>query len=288
MFELSEVQIEISGLCNSLCSYCDWQDRTIGKQHMNTALALRLLDECKELGVTRVRLHGIGESTIHPDILKIIQYGESLGVPHSLSTNCHNLKGEIAEVISETKGLHFILAVPWVMNEKFVDRCVWNAIDFLSRNPKCHNIHLQMVMAESAHKYYERFVSAFLPFAEKLDNVFLHLKNPATWPTEKPNLGFIETGLREHPKVILGELATPFSVGKNCRTPESMLMVLASGDVAPCCVSGIDWKIGNVTDRTLKEVWDGEEMRRVRELWRSSDDSVPCGVCRKRTDCVSV
>lgn len=284
MFELSEVQIELTGICNARCDYCDWQKREIGRQHMATALALRLLDECKALGVTTLRYHGLGESLLHPDLLQIIRYGESLRLPHSLSTNCYNLRGELAEEMARIEGLHFILAVPWVMGGRFVDRCIENATAFLASRPANHRVHIQMVTHENAHQYYRRFVDTFLPFAESTPNVFLHLKSPVTWPTDTPNVGFIETELRGNPKVILGELATPVSIGKDCRMPETLLMVLADGEIVPCCISAVSWGIGNAHALTLREAWRGAEMERVRELWRAKSDLLPCGYCLKRVD----
>jgi hypothetical protein len=68
--------------------------------------------------------------------------------------------------------------------------------------------------------------------------------------------------------------------------PDRFLMVLADGTCVPCCVGMDEWGLGSVVGRTLREVWESPEMGRVRDLWRAADDSIPCGRCKNRTDCI--
>lgn len=285
--KLDEVQIELSGICNATCVYCTWQLRTVGKQFMDKTLALRLLDECKEMGVSMVRYHGLGESTIHPNLIEIMRHGEKLGFDHSISTNCFVLRKTLAEEIGALENLSLILAIPWVMHNKFVDTCVTNALDYLSVKPKNKRIHIQMVCHENATGHYARLVETFLPFVERCDNAYLHLKQPVTWPNDDiPNKGFVNLELAGHPKVILDQRETPLSIGSGCSMPMRFLMVLADGTVVPCCVGMDSWGLGSVVNRNLKDVWDSSEMQDIRTKWRNLDDSIPCGKCKKRTDCI--
>jgi radical SAM protein with 4Fe4S-binding SPASM domain len=286
-YQLEEVQIELSGICNATCVYCTWQKRTVGKQHMEKLLALRLLDEAKELGVQRIRYHGLGESTMHPDLIEIMNRGEELGFDHSISTNCYKLKDELATEVAKLKNLSLILAIPWVMHDRFVDVCVNNVLDYLCLSSENRKVHIQMVCHENAKGHYRRCVDTFLTYVERRENAFLHLKQPVTWPNDTPNTGFFDAELAAHPKVIYDDRATPLSISKGCNMPERFLMVLADGTVVPCCVGMDEWGLGSVAERPLREVWESSEMERVRELWRSADDSIPCGHCKKRTDCIT-
>jgi radical SAM protein with 4Fe4S-binding SPASM domain len=252
---------------------------------MDKSLAIRLLDEAKDLGVSVIRYHGLGESTIHPHLVEIIHHGESLQFDHSISTNCFTLKSKLADELRTIEGLSIILAIPWVMHEKFVNICVDNALDYLTIPSKNKKIHIQMVCHENATAHYDRCVQTFLPYVERTANAYLHLKQPVTWPNDSPNKGFIRSELFSHPKVISDTRATPLSIAKGCTMPDRFLMVLADGTCVPCCVGMDNWGLGNAKDKTIREIWNSSEMATIRAKWLSSDDSIPCGRCKKRTDC---
>lgn len=291
--KLDEIQIELAGLCNATCVYCTWQKRETGKQLMDRDLALGLLQEAKEMDVQSVRYHGVGESTLHPDLIEIITLGEHLGLNHSISTNCYTLRGDLANGLKKVHGLALILAIPWVMPEKFVNVCINNAIDYIAGGFDNHRLHIQMVCHENAVEHYRRCVDLFLPFVERSPNAYLHLKQPVTWPSDSPNRGFINDDLRNHPKVIHDHRVTPVSIGAGCNMPERFLMIHADGNCVPCCVGIEDWGLGSVgvANRStsvagLKEVWQSSRMEMIRGLWKAQDDSIPCGHCKKRTDCL--
>jgi MoaA/NifB/PqqE/SkfB family radical SAM enzyme len=143
-----------------------------------------------------------------------------------------------------------------------------------------------MVCHMDARQCYDRFISTFLPVAEKHSNVFLHLKQPVTWPSDTPNKGFVDEALRHNPKVIFDDRATPLSIGKGCTQPDRFLMVLADGSCTSCCVDANDWGLPSVRDHSLKEVWESARRLEIVKLWRKKDDSIPCGRCLKRTDCI--
>lgn len=284
-YKLQEIQVELAGICNATCCYCTWQSRTVGKQFMNRELAIRLLDEAKELGVEVVRYHGLGESTLHPNLVEIIQHGEQLKLNHSISTNCFILKGDLANDLKQIEGLSIILAVPWVMKDKYVETCIENALNYLE-GAKNARIHVQMVCQDSAEVHYRKFIDTFLPAVEKHSHAFIHLKQPVTWPNDSPNKGFINRELESHSKVIFDDRATPLSIAKGCNMPERFLMILADGTPTYCCVGMDDCGLPSLNGRSLQEVWESARMAEIRKLWKESSDEISCGNCKKRTDCL--
>lgn len=287
--KLSEIQIELCGVCNAACTYCTWDKRTTGKQIMDTGLAIGLVLECARLGIKTTRLHGVGESTLHPDLVQIANEAAVCNIGPSLSTNCYKLKDAIADGLRQIERLELILAVPWVMPDKFVDQCVTNALDYLTQGSANHRIKVQMVCHRDAERFYDRLVDTFLPFIERRNNAVLHLKQPVTWPNDTPNPGFIRFDLANHPKVEFDRRATPLSLGVGCDMPERFLMVQADGRVSPCCVGVDDWGLGKINYSsgavvTLEYVWSSPPMAALRNLWRSKDTAIPCGHCQSRTD----
>jgi MoaA/NifB/PqqE/SkfB family radical SAM enzyme len=282
---LQEIQVELAGLCNATCSYCTWRQRPAGKQLMHTQTALRVLEEARAMGVEMVRYHGLGEPLLHPDLLTVIARGESLGFDHSISTNCSLLEGDVADGLAQFPRLSVILALHWVMPTKFVERCAANAEDYLAR-PNCNRrVYVQMVCSEDVGAHCEPFVARFLPLVERAANALIFLKQPQTWPRSVPVRGFVPAR-PPHPRVQIDAVTTPCSLARGCAMPERFLMVMADGSCAPCCVGTDDWGLPNIADVGLSAAWSSPRMAELRALWSRADDSIPCGYCKKRTDCL--
>lgn len=288
MIGLHTFEIELCGICNANCSYCTWQQREVGEKAMDLDMVLSLQDQLMEMSNLQfVGLHGIGEATLHPDFISILKRGAFLGLPQRVSTNAYTLRGKIAEAFRTTDSLNLILSVHWGLKESFLERCIENIINYLKSWPINKSVIVLMVCEQSVEKHYQRFIDTFLPHIEELPNAMLHLKQPNTWPNDNPNFGFIRKDLIGNPNVILDVRKTPMSLGKVCTQPNYFLLALSDGTYVPCCV-GMDssWNIGNAKDMTIMKAWNSERMKEIRTLWRRADDSIPCGQCLKRIDCI--
>ena len=53
-----------------------------------------------------------------------------------------------------------------------------------------------------------------------------------------------------------------------CPSPWDQLIVNAQGEILPCCCDyeGTSLSLGNLRDMTLREAWEGETMRRLRQM----------------------
>lgn len=285
MYRLSDLQIELAGVCNAHCRYCTWQKRTVGKQLMDTNLAESLIDQAAKMDIPLVTFHGVGESCLHPELVPLLHLGDFCSLNMRLSTNCFNLKDGLASGLAKVSHLEMILAIPWVMPIKLVETCITNAERYLQSGPSNHTVTVQMVCDETAKPWYDRFIDTFLPYAQSHPNVCLYLKQPRTWPNSEPIKGFTPWNLTNQSKVRRDDIQTPISLGRGCNMPERFLMVLADGTCVPCCV-GMDesWSLGKIQGRSLQEVWNSVEMENVRDLWRSASPKLPCGNCLSRSD----
>lgn len=71
--------------------------------------------------------------------------------------------------------------------------------------------------------------------------------------------------------------AGPPPEGVACRAPWTSLHLDQRGDVRPCCQS--DLVLGNVGERSVVEVWQGEPAQRLRAAMAAGDLSLGCGYC---------
>lgn len=92
-YPINYLFIEITNACNFKCTWCpdDIMERRRG--FMKKEKVFRLIGEIAQkrswLGpLYPVKLHQMGEPMLHPDLVAIVAYAESRGVPVELNTNC--------------------------------------------------------------------------------------------------------------------------------------------------------------------------------------------------------
>ena len=68
-----------------------------------------------------------------------------------------------------------------------------------------------------------------------------------------------------------------------CYAPFKNLYLTKNGDVCVCCYTRYS-PVGNYSKQTLKEIWEGEPLRILREHIIDNDLSFACDVCRKQME----
>lgn len=70
-----------------------------------------------------------------------------------------------------------------------------------------------------------------------------------------------------------------------CAYPFNSLHVWSNGEITPCCTYyGKNLVLGNVKETTLKEVWNGEGIRAIREQILSGNLNPTCAICLSSRD----
>ncbi len=94
---------ELTNKCNFHCVFCpsDSQKRNLGS--MNLELVKRLYTEASEKKLaTRVNLHLMGEPTLHPKLIEILNFGASKNIKTDLVTNGSTLVAKIIPKILDS------------------------------------------------------------------------------------------------------------------------------------------------------------------------------------------
>jgi radical SAM protein with 4Fe4S-binding SPASM domain len=74
------------------------------------------------------------------------------------------------------------------------------------------------------------------------------------------------------------------TIDELCVNPWMSASIQCTGEVTSCCFSmGDDIKLGNLKDMTLKEIWNGSEVRKLREEHRSKKYRSICKKCYQRS-----
>lgn len=120
--------VEITNLCNFHCTFCPDEIMERNRGMMDYEDACKIFDqvarEKNRLGpLYPVKLHQMGEPTIHPRLVDIVRYAEKeKGLPIELNTNCSLLTEELVDGLYDAGLTNFILSYQTPDAESFVTR----------------------------------------------------------------------------------------------------------------------------------------------------------------------
>lgn len=308
-----------TGACNYNCLYCNVNANTQPTPgELDTKWGLRLVDQISEFGSEWFGLKG-GEPLFRKDIFEIISYARSLGLKVCLLTNGCLVDGKIldnliknqvftsisidgsekANDILRGKGSYKAalsaiqkLSKGGVLNglsmaitsvnykeadhifdlaEEYGARFVWfNHLVPSGRAKK--NLHL-----EPSPEQYEWFLNRMYDLTQKHDKnkfeVHVHCPFYARIFKERNPQGFEEWFNNEFAGKCIYFLFGGY------------LSVLENGDVIPCFYSE-DLKIGNIKEKSLKELWNEMQKSDFYARLRNPDNlQGKCGACEHRAIC---
>lgn len=265
-------QVELTNICPFKCPFCPRgvegkMKRPTGM--MDFALFERLLDQLHpdQAKWRQMELHHLGESLVHPEIDRFVAACSSRGLGTELSCNPSMLRNDLPRRLIDAGIRRLVISIDGVDDEtstkirgpaaryEKIERHLEELLAYASQVALPPKIVIQMIdLSANAHQhqaFLARWGRTGLPFVRAYVK---DLDGPDPW-TGKPS-------------------ARPVSY--LCGYPWRSVVVLWDGRVVPCCRdSDAALVLGDLTKQTLEEIWQGEEVRRLREMLKKKD--VPCG-----------
>jgi radical SAM protein with 4Fe4S-binding SPASM domain len=66
----------------------------------------------------------------------------------------------------------------------------------------------------------------------------------------------------------------------NCQEPWGQISIYSDGTVAPCCNTiGRNIPVGNINRHSIKEIWNNDKMKEIREGFKKNNPSKVCRIC---------
>lgn len=263
------LDIGITNVCNLKCTFCARtvlidENKFRESKHMDYELYRKIIDEAVEIGVYSVNLNLLNEPLTNPNLVKMIKYAKEKGI---IDVHFHTHGGLLNQKISEeilNSGLDKILiSIDTPDKQKYEklrvlsdhDVVVSNLKNFrkmrdekglLSPLIKCNFIEFRGITKEEL----EDNLNFGLQFADCV--------------------GFQEF---IDPTRTIGEskkYACGYTSNFICQQPFTRLAIIEDGTVSPCCLDHtLELSMGSVKEKSLKEIWDSEEMKKFREIHRS-------------------
>ncbi len=257
------VHIFPSYYCNFKCNYClhFLSDEQLGKknfikQFMNFDLYKKAIDDIALFPkkIKALIFAGHGEPLLHQDIANMIAYAKEKNIAERVEivTNGSLLTKELADAlinagldrlrisIQGVDGAHY----KKIIGKKFDFNKLVEQIEYFYKNKKHTEVYCKIIDIAMESKEEEMvFKQIFLPISDE---------------------AAIEYAIPFVQEIDNAELKESFDCSKQgnqavcakvCSMPFYMLVVTPNGDVVPCCSTDIPLIYGNITEKSLPELW---------------------------------
>lgn len=246
-----EIGIEMTNRCNLKCPMCAREEMTRPIGDMPMELLTKIIDEIA-CYAELIYLHGDGEPLLHKHIYEAICYARGRKLRVGLSTNATLLTANNARLLLDSGLDYLILPVDGVTKQTY-EKIRVNAV-------------------------YEQVVENIRGFMElkkkRKSKTFVVIQFIEMEQNYKEKGAFLNYWKMYHPQVLRVKPIVALT-GARCisgnKTPCFYLwrqsMIDWDGTVFACCAdTNSVYNLGNVLDRSLREIWNGPLLSRLRQL----------------------
>jgi radical SAM protein with 4Fe4S-binding SPASM domain len=268
--------IEPTSVCNLRCVMCPNKELTKDqKGFMDFELFKKIVDEARGF-VSDVHLLHRGESLLHPDFFKMVRYAHDAGIVTRFHTNGTLLDEDKSRRLIEAGLDQFAFSVDGLDKETYesirvnavFEKTMANIIRFLKikkeLGAKKPVTFIELIhFPDAAQKYDKAARRAFIERFKGLPLDRLHVKELHNWAGD----------------VGTAPASTAYSP---CTFLWHALIIFWDGAVLPCTQDFFGYyRLGNVRDSSLREIWNNDKMIRLREKILAGDvsDLETCSKC---------
>ncbi|EKD49933.1 MAG: molybdopterin cofactor synthesis protein MoaA [uncultured bacterium] len=273
------VVIENTNKCNYKCAMCPHDIMKREQGVMEEKLFIKIIDQCAEMKVKKIGLHGFGEPLLDKDFAARVKYAKSKGIPSvGTSSNASLMTPDRAKeiILSGIDEISFSLDAFYKKTyEKMrpvsnLDKIVKNIEKFISiRNKLGKKKPIVVVdMIETANNKGETklFISKWEKLADRVNITTPHAWG-GSYDGEAKKRSFHSKKSRSKVK------------REPCRFLWTDLLINWNGEVSACCQ---DYEavmtVGNANKSSLKEIWQGDALNRLRRNHLTGKMDI--GLCR--------
>lgn len=284
ILKLENVMISLTNRCNLNCRMCDIPQIKNDYQELTTERVLKLIDEADELNADYFSISG-GEPFLREDIIDILERINKSGLSAFISTNATGLRDEMIEKLGEINPhrINVSLEGPKKIHNNL--RGGYKEVIKNMRKMKKEGINLAVSTVISSLNYeYINWVFEFCKtnkidtfILQPFDPIFLNEEGDVYIPQGK-EIDELEIELKKLKNsqsnvnienLNIEKILTYFKDGCNievesCQMPSKSCVIDTDGQFYGC------WPIyeisaGNVRKKSFRELWNSEEMRKVRK-----------------------
>lgn len=275
-----ELWIEPTNVCNLACVMCpnNVQEKD-DPSYMSFDLFRKVADECAPFQPL-INLHLGGESTMHPDCMKMARYAADKGCVVNMATNATMLTRDLSHELINSGIDMIVFSFDGYDKESYesvrlgadFEKVLGNIREFMAVKRKL-----------GAKKPYTTFGSLILRADQSNEEERARYD---AFHAELKVLGIDEFYIGEaQPGSALFSDETKHKIRAGgagyipCPKIWFSMAVSATGKGVPCCADFYaDYPMGHIEERTIPEIWNGPEMVELRRkmIERDIADVMPC------------
>jgi radical SAM protein with 4Fe4S-binding SPASM domain len=253
------IYIEPTNICNfgSQCYFCaqhlpDYKEKAGYHQHIPMEIVEKVIKDIEAMGgVKSIKLHFIGEGTLHPHIGEIARLACTVSDDVMLTTNGTRLYEYKARQLIDS-GLNYIRVSIYEETKPSMRQTILDNVSGLRRLRDEQGSKLQIVVKWLSHnEVFGKWVRE--TYSQVVDElIYEEMRNFSS--------AFVAADTLVNHAALTGDQ-------KACALLFYQLIIKANGDVAPCCLA---WdqtlNVGNVMQESLLDIWHSEKLSRIHRL----------------------
>jgi len=266
------ISLELINRCNLDCIMCDKEHHTKPLSKLSLDTIKKILKESKENKMPSILLGLSSETLIYDKVcetLDLIKEANILDV--FFGTNGVLLNDKIIKSIIKNKVSRVEISLDAATPETYkkvrghdflelIEKNIEKLLDYKKKyNSKLPMIRLSFVVMDINKHEIQQFIDKW---EDKIDYIDFQRCMDFSKVNEKID-------------VDLNKVKDSF-----CSYPFYNLNIYANGDVCPCCSPyGQNFIIGNIHKESLKEIWEGDKIKRLRQQIASKTFNPMCKKC---------
>ena len=267
--------IESTSLCNLACVMCPYKSMNREHEHMAMDLYDRIISEASGF-VEFAWLHMFSEPLLNKNIYQMIDRAEEAGIRTGLSTNSTPLNETAARKLLDSKLSFLLLSLDGATKEVYEYIRAGADFELVERNVQrfaqlrrsAGNDRLKVVLSIINMKPNEKEIEGFVERWRDQGFDCVVVKPFHFWAGQDAEI----TVLGEAPWMAkFFDVPSRLAAGDACYEPWLGFAILADGTAVPCC-NDFDGRqmLGNLNSQSIGEIWNGNPMRTLRRMFRSS------------------
>ena len=267
--------VEPTNFCNLKCTMCPNKTMPVkNKGYMKFELFKKIIDETKD-HIYDINIHHRGEALLHPELPKMIEYAKKSGIKVKLHTN--------ATQITKDKGLQLLnsgLDLISFSFEGFEKRKYEQTRKGAKFEITFNNILEFLKLKKEMGKYVPYTIIEVISHSKSSDSEKLKefKQRFGHFPPDEIIIKELHNWAGQLSTKILPKNRTY----NRCTFPWYAAIICWDGTITPCPqdFSAVN-NMGNISNQTLKEIWNGDRYRRLRKKLISGSlrDLKSCGKC---------
>lgn len=294
------VILDSSEICNFRCHYCfrsdpDKQNWAYAARQdlMSWDIFEKAFDQIMSFphDVRQISVSHHGEPLMNQSLPMMVRYMREHGYTGRISmhTNGSRLNEKLAQEIGEAGFSRIIISLQGLNAEAYNKTCGYK-LDF---EGFLHSFEELYAAKQKAKKGTELFVKIARPALEGMDESrFYEMFEPVSdrmfveevVPIWKNNNEGEQDDTRGD--MVISKFGNHFPRQRCCRLIFDTIVVLPNGDIYPCTQLLGPEALGNIREKTLKDVWNGEERKQILKRILQLDSPKMCDGCYIRQNSV--